>query len=314
MKHLKRSLIATILVAATTVAQAQVISIGTTKGGAVAQIGAAVSSAVSSKSGIQMRPQKMSGTQQYLSSVESGKTDFGVSNVMQYYMASTGTGLSKGKAHKKLRLVATLVPFTQGIIVHNNSDIKTVADLSGKRIPVGYGSSPLFQNFWEGFLANEGLSYKDVTPIPVASLPKSWGAFKQGQLDAVIAAAGSGAVREMNVVIDGGIRYIPIKDTESLRAALPKTRINTVEPAKHLVGIIEPTTLHSYEVVVFVNADVDDTVVYEVVKAISNSSKELKASSGLWNGYKPENIAMDHQMEYHHGALKYYTENNLIAK
>lgn len=293
-------------------AEAQVASIGTTKGGAIAQIGDAVAAAVSRDSGFQMRPQKMSGTQQYIAAVDMGRIDFGVSNIMQYYMAQSGTGLSEGQSFDNLRLVATLVPFTQGVIVRNDSDVQSVSDLEGLRIPAGYGSSPLFDTFWRAFLDNAGLSYDDVTGVPVASLPKSWDAFKQGQVDAVIAAAGSGAVQEMDAVIDGGIRYIPIEKTDALLEALPKTRIEPIETGPGLVGVGENNAMHSYEVVLFANADTDEETVYQTVKAIAANTEELRASSPLWNDYDPADLAHDYGLEYHPGALRYYREEGLV--
>lgn len=301
------------LVASTSVASAQVVSIGTTKGGAVAQIGTAVASVVSSKTDLQMRPQKVSGTQQYVDATDQGVMEFGIANTMQYYMGVTGTGLSKGREHKNLRLVATLVPFVQGIIVAKDSGINSVADLKGKRIPAAYGSSPLFQTFWEAFLANAGLSYKDVTPVPVASLPKSWGAFKEGQVDAVIAAAGSAAVREMNSVVSGGIKYLSIEDTESLREALPRTKIETVEPKNGFDGVLEPTAMHTYEAVLFANASVPDETVYKVVKALAEGADELRAAGPLLKGFKVEAMGMDQNMDFHPGAVKYFEEAGLSA-
>jgi hypothetical protein len=48
-------------------AEAQTIGIGTTSGGANAQVGAAIAGVVSSHAGLEMRPQKMGGTQRYMS-------------------------------------------------------------------------------------------------------------------------------------------------------------------------------------------------------------------------------------------------------
>lgn len=313
MKLSKWIIAAGVAAFATTGASAQVVSVGTTKGGAIAQIGTAVASVVSSKSDLQMRPQKVSGTQQYVDATDKGVMQFGIANTMQYYMGVTGTGLSEGREHGNLRLVATLAPFVQGIVVGKESGINSVADLKGKRIPAAYGSSPLFQTFWEAFLANAGLSYNDVTPVPVASLPKSWAAFKQGQVDAVIAAAGSAAVREMNSVVSGGIKYLPIDDSEDLRSALPKTAIETVEPAKGFDGVLAPTAMHTYQAVLFANADVPEETVYKVVKALADGAEDLKASGPLLKGFKVDAMAMDHGLPLHPGAEKYFREAGLMA-
>ena len=110
MKALKQVMIAGALGLLSYTAQAQVVSIGTTHGGAIAQLGATVASVVSANAGFQMRPQKMSGTQQYIDAVDSGRISFGISNIMQYYMSTIGVGPSMGKKHEHLRLVATITP------------------------------------------------------------------------------------------------------------------------------------------------------------------------------------------------------------
>jgi TRAP transporter TAXI family solute receptor len=295
-------------------AEAQTIGIGTTSGGANAQVGAAIAGVVSSHAGLEMRPQKMGGTQRYVSMVNAGQLDFGVSNAMQYYMAATGIGLSKGQPHDKLRLAATLMKFVQGVIVAKNSGINTIADLRGKRIPTGYSSSPLFQTFWDAFLATANLTYKDVQPVLVASLPKSWDAFKQGQVDAVIAAAGSAAVREMDAVVPGGIKYIPISATPELLKQLPKTQIVDVAPSKDMIGIEKTTPLHVYEYVLFTGATTPDDTVYKVVKAIYENAKELKATSPLWRSYVPRDIDTNFGLEYHPGARRFFKEQKLSSE
>lgn len=295
-------------------AQAQVVSVGTTNGGAVAQIGATVSGVVSGHSRFQMRPAKMSGTQQYIDAVDSGRIPFGISNIMQYYMATVGEGPSHGKKHPHLRLVATLTPFIQGVLVRKDSGINSIADLKGKRIPSGYGSSPLFTTFWQAFLHNAGISYKDVKQVPVASLPKSWNAFKQGEVDAVIAAAGSAAVREMNAVISGGVKYLPIKDTPALRKALPQTEIVTVQPSPKMDGVIAPTPLHTYEVVLFAGDSVKDKTVRAVAEALDKNAAELKQGGALWANYNPKDIAKDYGLAYHPGAVSYYEQAGRMKK
>jgi uncharacterized protein len=295
-------------------AQAQVVSVGTTNGGAIAQIGATVASVVSEKSGLQMRPQKMSGTQQYIDAVDSGRLSFGISNIMQYYMSTVGEGPSKGKKHEHLRLVATLVPFVQGVLVAKNSGINSIADLKGKRIPSGYGSSPLFTTFWQAFLQNAGLTYNDVKQVPVASLPKSWTAFQQGQVDAVIAAAGSAAVREMNAVISGGVKYLPIKDTPFLRKSLPRTEIVTVKPSTKMDGIVASTPLHTYEVVLFAGAGVDNKTVQAVTEALDKGAADFKQGGALWADYNPNDIAKSYDLPYHAGAVAYYKKAGRLPK
>jgi TRAP transporter TAXI family solute receptor len=293
-------------------AAAQVVGIGTTKGGANAAVGAAIAKVVSDSAGFQMRPQKMGGTQQYMAIVNAGDLEFGLSNVMQFGMAVDGAGMSDGKPHPDMRLVATLMQFRNGVIVGKESGINSLADLKGKRIPDGYAAAPLFSVFKDAFLASAGLTMDDVTPVPVVGLPQSWAAFREGKVDMTIAAAGAGAVREMEAAISGGIKYIPLIEEEAVRAALPRTRFAVIEPAKPLVGVLEPTLFNVYEYVLFANASVDEETVYKVVAAIIDGEKDLRATSPLWKTYKPANIATQFDgLQYHPGAVKYFREKGL---
>ena len=72
-------------------ASAQTVGIGATKAGAVSQITATISKAVSEHApGVQMRKQTMGGTQQYIPVVNAGELEFGISNIPQFSMAFEG--------------------------------------------------------------------------------------------------------------------------------------------------------------------------------------------------------------------------------
>ncbi|MHA1108892.1 MAG: hypothetical protein ACTSQV_07235, partial [Alphaproteobacteria bacterium] len=77
MQFTRTLTIGAILAFATAGASAQTVGIGTTKGGATAQVTAAISKIVSSYAGgLQMRPQVMGGTQKYIPVVNAGKLEF----------------------------------------------------------------------------------------------------------------------------------------------------------------------------------------------------------------------------------------------
>lgn len=304
--------IAGALVALTaTAAAAQTLGLGTTAGGANDAIGNSISQVVSSSSGMQMRPQKMSGTQQYIPLIDAGKLEFGLSNVMQYYMAVSGTGLSNGQSYKNMRLAATIMPFYNGIFVRANSGINTIADLKGKRLPSGYKSAALFETFMVEFLRSANLTRKDVVNVPVVSLPQSWDLFKQGKVDAAIAAVGAGALNEIKATV-GDIKYLPISPNQKMLENLPRTRFDVLQPKANLVGINVPTSVHTYDYAIFVSASVKDEVVYKVVKAIYDNVGALRKSTPLWNTFEPSMVARDQQMPYHPGAVKFFREKGLV--
>ena len=290
----------------------QTVGVGSTKGGATAQVTNAISKVVSAHSGLQMRTQVMGGTQKYIPVVNSGELEFGVSNIMQYFMATDGSGLSEGRPHDNLRLAATMMTFRTGAIVAKDSGINTIADLKGKRVPSGFKGAPLFEFLMAAFLANGGLTWDDVEKVPQIGLRQHWNAFKEGKIDVVVAAVGSGPVKDMNANVKGGVKYISLSSEPAAAAATlkiaPKTALLEVKPAKPFVGVLGPTNVVAFDYNLWVNKDVSDDTVYKVVKAMFENEAELKETSPLWRSHSSKTMARDQGLNYHPGAIKLYEE------
>jgi hypothetical protein len=311
MRFTRTLTVGAILAFATASAAAQTVGIGTTKGGATAQVTAAISKIVSSHAGgLQMRTQVMGGTQKYIPIVNAGKLEFGVSNMMQYYMAQKGIGLSKGHKYGNLRLLATMMTFRIGWLVPRNSDIRKVADFRGKRVPHGFKAAPLFHFLLSAGLANGGLSYDDVKKIPAVGLRQHWNMFKQGKLDVAWGGVGAGHVKDMNAKIKGGVRFLSLDSSPEATARTlkfaPKTFFLKVKPAKPFVGVLEPVTIVAFNYMLWAHKGIADQTVSKVVKAMYDNEKELKSMSPLWRTHSSKGMAKDQGEAYHPGAITFY--------
>jgi len=294
-------------------ASAQSVGIGSTKGGATAQVTAGISKVVSAHAGFQMRPQPMGGTQQYIPVVNAGELEFGVSNAMQAYMAFTGTGLAKGKNYKNLRVVATLMTFRVGMFVAKKSGIKSIADLRGKRVPGKFSASPLFRFLISANLANSGFGYDDVKMVPQTALRQHWQAFAQGKIDVAIGAIGSGVIRKMDAAV-GGVEFLDLSTSAAARARTlkfaPRTYIKVVRPGKPFVGIVKPTNAIHFDYLLWAHKGVSNKTVAAVAKALHENEKELHGFSPLWRSHRSKRMAKSfgREMPYHPGAVGYYKQ------
>jgi len=301
-------------------ASAQTLGIGSTKAGAVSQITATISKAVSEHSGgIQMRKQTMGGTQQYIPVVNAGELGFGISNISQYHMAQQGIQLSKGRKYSNLRLVTTMMKFTVSPVVSLKSGITKVAQLKGKRVASGFKGAPLFVYITSGALATDNLTMKDVKNVPQVGLVQHWRAFMAGKLDVAIAAAGSGFVKQMNAKVKGGIRHISFaKGPESLKRMqkwFPRAEWAVIQPAKGLTGVIEPTNFVSYDFLLWTHKKLSNDAAYKVAKVMHTKAKQLKEGGPLWRSYEAnKRMAKDQGYPYHPGAIKYYKEVGLWSR
>jgi TRAP transporter TAXI family solute receptor len=313
MNYLKLFLGTAAGVALATTASAQTVGIGSTKAGAVAQITATISKAVSEHGGIQMRKQTMGGTQQYIPVVNAGELELGISNIAQYHMARTGTMLSKGTPYKNLRLVATMMRFQVSPVVGLKSGITKTSQLKGTRMAVGFKGAPLFVNIHNGALATADLSPSDIKPVPQVGLVQHWRSFMAGKIDWVIAAAGSGFVKQMNAKIDGGIRHISFPNTPEalakMRKHFPMVEWVTIPPRKGLTGVVETTTFVAYDYLLWTHKGLSNDTAYKVAKVMHTQGKQLKEGGPLWKTYQDgKRLAKPQGHPYHPGAVKYYKE------
>jgi sulfonate transport system substrate-binding protein len=110
-----------------------------------------------------------------LEAINVGSVDFG-------YVGDTPPIFAQA-ANARIRYAAAVKQNgnTQAIVVPQDSTIHTLADLKGKRIAFGKGSSA--HNLLVAALEKAGLSWSDITPAPLAPADAT-AAFVQGSIDA----------------------------------------------------------------------------------------------------------------------------------
>ena len=295
-------------------AEAQVLGIGVTRGGANPAIGTAIASIVSEHAGVNMRPMTFSSGTRYAPLLDIGKVEFAVGNVSQITLLMQGRFNLNDRPKPNIRLAASLMPFRGGFLVKADSDIRSLSDLKGRRIAAGFPSQLLALVMHKAYLTNGGLTYEDVIPVPVSTMRGHWELFKEGRVDGVMTSVGSGVVKELEASI-GELRYLPMnnsaKSLEILQGALPGAYFVTVNPGKNLDGATEKFITLAYDYGLWVSADVEDAMVYRVVKALHQNAEEFKAVNPLTRQYDPRKTSRAQEIPYHPGAIRYFKEAGL---
>jgi hypothetical protein len=314
MRNLIRSvaLVAALFVAASTAVASDIVTLGTTKGSANAQTGAALARTMAAAD-IQLIPLPHRGTQIYLEKVNQGDIQFGISNPSTLNWGYRGIRTSK-KAHKNLRFVANLHFFKTGLVVRNDSDIKSYDDLRGKKIPAGFRGAPGFHwNLQHKLLnANPPLTWDDVRPVPVTSLPGNWKAFKNGDVDVTIIAVGAGHAKKLHAGIIGGIRMLSINGGPAQARLLdgwPGFKVIELKPHKKTPSIRQNTRVLTFPYMLWTNASVPESVVKAVVLALYKHADIYKRSSKMVSGFDRSMMAaFTADVPMHPGALEAYKE------
>ncbi|WP_050931855.1 TAXI family TRAP transporter solute-binding subunit [Aestuariivita boseongensis] len=291
-----------------TMVAADIAALGSTARGGTSQIGRSLAAAISETGVMQMRPQELANTADYIPLVNAGEIEFGIANIVQTTYAVTGTGMSEGRPNPNLQMVATLMPFRNAYVVRKDSDIQSVADLKGKRVPV-FADGALGDYVSKGYFANAGMTLDDAEGVAVPNFPRMWSSFGEGSTDVTIVVVGAAQSREFDASF--GIRYLSFEDSpealERMREWLPQTYLQEL-PAGAVPGMDAPTTVNVFDYVLFANADVSEEMVYNATKAIWDKEADLLAGGPFWNGFAKENMGKDVGVTYHPGAIKFYKE------
>ena len=293
-------------------ASAQIYSLGTGKQGFFTYSAGAAIAKVAADGGLNLRVSPFGGTSAYVPGVNAGEQQFGLANELETHYAVTGEVIYKGKPQPDLRVVAVLTPLYSEFFVRKDSPIKTIADLKGKRVPSGYASQRVIDVLTKGTLANGGLSYDDVTHVPVPNVVGGADEFAQGKADVFMFALGSGKVAEVDAQV-GGVRVLEIDHSKEamdrLRKFIPVAYATQVKPGKGRAGVDKPTWVYAYDYLVLANDKVADDVVYKLAKLMHDHKKELAANFGALNEFDPERMAKDlGPAKFHPGAIKFYKE------
>jgi hypothetical protein len=302
------------IAAAAGAAAAQTIGIGTTQGGATNQVATAIATVVSAKSGLQMRPQPYANTAQYIPVVNAGRLEFGVSNVVQALYAAKGEGMSAGRPHPDLRLVAVLFPFEATLFVAEKSGIKSMAGLKGRSVPT-FTDESLGDFIMKGFLANAGVPYGEVKTVKVPNFPRMWDAFKEGAVDTMIATVGSRPTFEAKAAL-GELVALPIDPRPAamaeLQKFLPQAYAIEVKADARLPGMAADRWVMAFDYVLWAHKGVPDEIVAKVAAALHDHPADLHASAPIWRSFKPAGMAKDVGLDWHPGAAAYFRQKGLL--
>lgn len=210
---------------------------------------------------------------------------------------------------KKLRGVAGIYPNFIQIVSSQESGIKTLADLKGKRVSVGAPKSGTELNARAVFKA-AGLSYDD---MKVQYLPfgESVELMKNRQLDATLQSAGLGVASIRDLASTIAIHIVEVPPAIAAKIGDP-AYVATNIPAGTYLGQDKPVPTVSITNFLVTHQGVSDETVYKMTKAIYDNLPDLQAAHAAAKDIKLENAPKAMPLPMHPGAVKFFKEQGLI--
>jgi TRAP transporter TAXI family solute receptor len=297
------------MTASATTAGAQTYGFATLQPGTLNHTTAsAIAKVLKEKAGLNVLVQPTAGDQVIVPMVARDEAEIGISNAMEVH-----DGLAKG--FKELRIIAAAHALRVGFFVRKDSDIRTVADLKGKRVPYGFSAMRALEPTVRAMLATAGLSEKDIKPVLVPNVIRSADDFASGAADAFYFAFGAPKVREVDVTV-GGIRMAEI-DEHGMPAARKIERwgyLTDISPGPAFIGVEKPMKVYSFDNLLFTSAKTSDEFVFKMLDTLLNNKDELIAVQPVLREFSAPFAYKQYEVAYHPGAVKYFKEHNVVPK
>lgn len=293
------------------------ITIATNPQGSNAYVtGSVMAEIVGKDLGIPMTVVPLGGPTAQIPAMADGEYDFAFPNVTAAAEAYEGVGPFKGRPFQQLRIAATIYPLQLGILVRDDSGIKTVADLAGKRVASEFSTQKNLASFLATMMAMSGVGYDKVTPVPVQNGAASVDSLIDGQLDATIFSLGSAAISKADATV--GVHFLSLADSGAANATLSKERPgSTIIPMADgaMPGIKGATSVVNSPIIILTTTNVSDDVVYRVVKSVAAHLPQFTAAQSQFTEVSLESMGQSASpIPFHEGAIRFFKEAGVWTK
>ena len=269
--------------------------------------GSAIAKVLKEKGGMKMLIQPSQGESTLIPMVGRGEADIGIANIFEVE--------SGYKANKDMRLIGSLHSLRGAFFVRKNSDMKTIADLKGKKVTMGYSAMRTLAPMMDAILASGGLKAGDITPVLVPTVVRGADDFMSGATDMFFFAFGAPKVREVEASV-GGIRALEIPESgmAAAKKIVPQGYLSPAQPNPFFVGVDKPMGVYTWDNMIFTNAKVKDEVVYKIIETMEKNKADMVAVQPALREFSAAALYKAYDIPYHPGALKYFKDNNIAAK
>ena len=271
------------------------------------QVGAAIGTAVQD-AGVAVNVIPTAGSNENVALAQTQDIDIGMANSDALYGAYHGELTYASAGAQAIQEVAALYYSQMHIYTRNDSSIKTVADMKGKKICVGSQGTSWLYMVWD-VLKAYGITEADITPSYM-NYAESSEALANGDIDAAFQVGGYPLAGIQQSASTTSFRFIglPQDIIDNMLAkysyAMPATiPAGTYEKQANA----EDVNTLAYMTCLFCGADADEDMIYDFVKAMIENLSKYQDTNVATRQIKPETIATAF-IPLHPGAERAYQD------
>ncbi len=291
-------------------AQAQQVKLMTgPQGGSWYPLGGAIAN-IADKAGLKVQVLPGAGIAN-VKGVNGGKADLGFANSISTVDGVAGRAPFDAKATNVCN-VATLYPQYFQVVANADAGIKSLGDLKGKGLavqPKGNTAEFISQQALEVY----GLKYPDMSRVSYVSYTDAVSLMKDNnaQVFTLGTTVPASAIMDLASARDIQVVGIPDDKFQAMRKLNPGyTKL--VIPAGSYPKQTQDVPTIGYATHVIARCDLDEAVVYKVLKGMVDNKADLAAIAKAMAGTTPKMMAEDIGVPMHKGAMRYYKEAGVL--
>jgi len=258
--------------------------------------------------GIRCSVESTGGSVFNVNTIKAGELDMGVAQSDVQFNAVKGRNQFK-EPFVELRAVFSLHPEPVTVVVRKEANIKTFADLKGKKFNVGNPGSGTRASLDE-LIGAMGWTIKDFALASELKADEHGPALCDGKIDGFFYLVGhpSANIQDPTTVCGAKLISVTGPAVDKLVKANPYYAYATIPAGLYPNN---PQETHTYGVLATVvsSTRTSPDTVYQVVRAVFDNFSDFKKLHPAFQVLKPENMIKDGlSAPLHDGAVKYYKE------
>ena len=293
------------------------ITIGTNpQGSPYFLIGSGLAKLFQEKLDIKSTAQPHAGSSVYLPLMEAGEITLGLNSSLDSGLAFNGIAPYKD-ATKSVRSIARIWILPYAYFVKENSGIKTVADLKGKRVVVDFKTNVSLGQANRTILSTAGLKDSDVTAIDSGGVVASINMVIEDRVDAAPVAIAMPAMRKAHATVPDGLRILslgPAANDDFMNKGMAGLYTYQARNTKTLPFVREDTLIAAFDTYLNAGTSVSDEDAYALAKTMHGNWAQLQKDYPPLRATKIEALTpKNNPIPYHPGAVKYWKEAGLFT-
>ncbi|MBM3733753.1 MAG: TAXI family TRAP transporter solute-binding subunit [Acidimicrobiia bacterium] len=260
--------------------------------------------------GIRCSVESTGGSVFNINTIRGGELDLGMAQSDWQHHASKGTSTFKNAGpYAELRAVFSVHPEPFTVLSRKESNIKSLADLKGKRVNVGNPGSGTRASM-EELLNALGWKMSDFSLAAELKADEHGAALCDNKIDAFYYGVGHPSANIQDPITVCGAKLVPLTGPaiDKLVAGAPYyAKVNI--PGGLYAGHPDPTPTYGVMATMVASSKTPAATVYQVVKAVFDNFDEFKKLHPAFGALDAKAMIKDgNSAPLHDGAIKYYKE------